>query len=44
MMQRALSALELKLLVRLDGTTGAERYRLDDPLFAAWIRVLQTSG
>ena len=43
-MQRALSALELKLLVRLDGTTGAERYRLDDPLFAAWIRILQSLG
>ena len=43
-MQRALSALELKLLLRLDATIGAERYRLDDPLFAAWIRILQTLG
>lgn len=36
-MQRALEALEAKMIVREEQARGATRLRLEDPLFGAWI-------
>ena len=42
-MQRAIEALERKQLVRQDASLGEKQYRLEDPLFAAWIRTLRAT-
>ncbi len=36
-MQRALEALEKKLIIREDQVSGSVHYRLEDPLFQAWV-------
>lgn len=38
-MQSALDALEKKLIIRSDSTDGAPAWRLEDPLFRAWVLI-----
>jgi uncharacterized protein len=41
-MQRALASLQDKQIVREEQTAGTVRLRLEDPLFAAWLRLVIT--
>lgn len=42
-MQKALKALDRRGLIREGQSTGAVRWRLDDPFLATWLRLAQST-
>ncbi|HET7321963.1 MAG TPA: hypothetical protein VFI96_05680, partial [Longimicrobiaceae bacterium] len=43
-MQTALAALERTSVLRTDGESASNRYRFEDPFFAAWIRLVMPAA
>ncbi len=43
-MQKALKALDRRGLIREEQSTGAVRWRLDDPFLATWLRLAQSTS